>query len=226
MFQLDLLLAFLGGVLPALIWLFFWLMEDRCEPEPKRFIFYSFVAGMCAVAPALFFEWHAKLYFTGTGLLLSWALIEEVVKFGAAYLVALRFYVYDEPLDAVVYLVTAALGFSALENALFLWTPISAGDALRSVVTGDLRFMGASMLHCLTSATVGLSLAFAFYKSPGERRFAAATGLILAIALHTLFNFFILNDGSETLWVFVSIWFGTIALLLMTERTKLSKDYC
>ena len=47
-----LLIAIVGGILPALIWLFFWLMEDRCEPEPKRYIFLCFLGGMLAV-------WHS-----------------------------------------------------------------------------------------------------------------------------------------------------------------------
>lgn len=226
MVPLDILVAFLGGVCPALVWLFFWLMEDRCEPEPKRYIFYSFAAGMVAVGPALYLEWLAKDYYTGTSLILAWAVVEEVLKFGAAYLVALRVYVYDEPLDAVIYMVTAALGFSALENALFLWTPIAQGDLLRSVVTEDLRFIGATLLHTLASATIGVSLALSFYKPAAMRKLYALCGLILAVALHTTFNFFILKGSSEMRWIFVCIWFGIIALLLLTERLKQPKDYC
>jgi RsiW-degrading membrane proteinase PrsW (M82 family) len=150
-----------------------------------------------------------------------------VLKFGAAYFLALRFYVYDEPLDAVIYMVTAALGFSAMENALFLWTPIASGDLLRSVVTEDLRFMGATLLHTLASATIGISLALSFLKPATMRRLYALCGLILAVALHTLFNFFILQKGTnDTLWIFVCIWFGIIATLLAVERIKQPKDYC
>lgn len=227
MVPLDLLIAFLGGVCPALLWLFFWLMEDRCDPEPKRYIFYSFLAGMVAVGPALLLEWVAQGSYGGATLLFAWAVIEEVLKFAAAYFIALRVYVYDEPLDAVIYMVTVALGFSALENALFLWTPIAQGDILRSVVTEDLRFMGATLLHTLASATIGLSLAISFVKPAATRKLYAAGGLILAIALHTLFNFFILQKGSsDTLWIFVCIWFGIIVALLITERIKQPKDYC
>ena len=89
---------------------------------------------------------------------------------GAAYLAALRFRVFDEPLDGVIYLVTAALGFSALENVFFLITPAQGGDLLRTIVTGDLRFIGASLLHTLASATIGVSLALSFYKGVGVRR--------------------------------------------------------
>jgi len=224
---LDVLVAFLGGLLPSLIWLFYWLMEDRCEPEPKRFIVYAFLAGMISVAPALLLQYYAKSFFTDVGLLLAWATIEEFVKYTAAYFAALRFAVFDEPLDAVVYLIAVSLGFSALENALFLWSPISEGDVLRSIITQDLRFMGATLLHVLTAATMGLSLAISFTKPRATRRLFAILGLILATALHTIFNFFILKSASqETLWVFVCVWVGIVVALLMIERIKQPKDYC
>lgn len=221
-------IAFLGGLLPALLWLFFWLLEDRCEPEPKRYIFFSFVAGMFAVALVLPLERLAATYFTGVTLLFAWAALEEVLKFAAAYFVALRARVFDEPLDAVIYMVTAALGFSALENTLFLWAPLQEGDVLRTIVTGDLRFIGATLLHTLSSATIGLTLALSFYKPPEIRRLAATGGVILAIVLHTLFNFFILGrSGGMTFWIFLCIWFGILAVLLFVERVKRpARDYC
>ncbi len=218
----------LGGVLPALLWLAFWLMEDRCEPEPKRYILFTFVGGAAAVFVALWLEQRAIGLFAGTTLLLAWAVIEELLKFGAAYFIALRASVFDEPLDAVIYMVTVALGFSAFENMLFLLTPLQNGDVLRTVITGDLRFIGASLLHILSSATIGVAMALAFYKSASARRMAATVGVILAIFLHTMFNFFILGSGGgATFWIFLCIWFGIVVLLFLTEKLKQpARDYC
>lgn len=231
-----LFIAILGGVLPALLWLAFWLLEDRCEPEPKRYIVLCFAAGGAMVYVALFLERLACTYMLGTAcpvhpptsILVTWAAIEELVKFAAAYLVALRLSIFDEPLDAVVYLVTAALGFSAFENALFLLTPLQSGDVLRTIITGDLRFIGATLLHSLSSATIGIAIALAFFKSASMRRLAALVGVILAVLLHTLFNFFILGSGGgATFWIFLCIWFGIVAMLFMTEQVKQpARDYC
>jgi RsiW-degrading membrane proteinase PrsW (M82 family) len=223
-----LLIAILGGILPALIWLFFWLMEDRCEPEPKRYIFLCFLGGMLCVLPALIIEKSLVPFFTGSLLLVFWAATEELLKFGAAYVFALRWAVFDEPLDAIVYMVTTALGFSAMENALFLLTPLSQGDVLRTIVTGDLRFIGAMLLHTLASSLIGLSLALAYYKPAAARKVAALVGVILAVSLHSLFNIFILNGGgSSTFAVFLVIWCGVVGLLFMVERIKQpARDYC
>ncbi|MDB5225112.1 MAG: hypothetical protein JWL87_64 [Candidatus Adlerbacteria bacterium] len=223
-----LLIAVVGGILPALLWLTFWLMEDRCDPEPKRYIFFCFIGGMVAVPLILPIEQYVAHYLAGTQLLLAWATLEELFKFAAAYAAALRFRVFDEPLDGVIYLVTAALGFSALENVFFLLSPVGDGDLLRTIVTGDLRFIGATLLHTLSSATIGVALALSFYKSVALRKFAAFAGVILAVALHTLFNFFILTSGKgSTFMVFLAIWLGIVVLLFTIEQVKQpARDYC
>jgi protease PrsW len=223
-----LFIAFLGGVLPSLLWLAFWLFEDRCEPEPKRYLFYTFLAGAVAVAPVLYAENLALTYLSGTMLLLAWAFTEEIFKFGAAYVTSLRSYVFDEPLDAVIYMVTAALGFSAVENSLFLFGALQNDSFWQATVTGDLRFIGATLLHTLASGAIGVALALSFYKGVATRRLFALCGVILATALHTLFNFFILGKGGDaTFWIFLCIWLGIIAMLLLMERVKEPvRDYC
>jgi RsiW-degrading membrane proteinase PrsW (M82 family) len=213
-------------VLPTAV--FFWLFEDRCEPEPKRYIFYTFVLGMLMVPLVLPIEQYSQTMFSGIALYIAWAAAEEILKFAAAYFAALRWSVFDEPLDAVMYMATAALGFSAAENALFLIPAIMNGEALKALATGDLRFIGATLLHTLASATVGLMMALSFNKPAATRTLYALLGLILATALHTLFNFFILQEsGGGTFLVFLCIWVGIVAVLLLVERIKIpQRDYC
>jgi RsiW-degrading membrane proteinase PrsW (M82 family) len=205
--------------------------EDKLHPEPKRYIFFCFLAGMVLVVPlnigghlfgiVLPLEKFALQYLSGPQLLFSWACIEELTKFAAAFFIALQARVFDEPLDAVIYMVTVALGFSAAENTLFLMNPLNEGNILQSVVTGDLRFIGATLLHTLSSATIGIALALAYYQKLRVKILAAAGGVVLAIGLHTLFNFFILGAGSAaTFWIFLVIWLGIIAVLLGVERVK------
>src|SRR3569623_1858998 len=196
MFSPVLAVAFFCGTIPALLWLAFWLFEDKKNPEPKRYIFFTFLAGMSVVIPIVLpleklVEAQAALVgYPREGLLVLvlWALIEETFKFAAAYVAALHWRGFDEPLDAIVYMITAALGFAALENALFLASPLQSGQIAQTIVTGDLRFVGATLLHTLSSATVGLALAYTFHKKPALRRKAAVVGVILATALHAVFN--------------------------------------
>ncbi len=224
----PLFFAFLAGFLPGVIWLSFWLFEDRCQPEPKRYIFFTFLAGMLAVPLVIPIEQYAQQFLSGVAMYGAWAAAEELMKFGGAYLVALRSSAFDEPLDAVVYMVTVALGFAVLENAMFLFPSISHGDFLKAFTAGDLRFVGAMLLHTLTSGIIGVSIALAWRKPAATRRLAALCGVILAIALHTLFNFSILEQSeSVLLYIFLLVWVGIVALLLLVERIKIpEKDYC
>lgn len=220
----TLFIAFLGGVVPSILWLSFWLFEDRLHPEPKKFLFLTFVLGMAVVWPVFKVEQFASLYATGTTLLFCWALTEEGAKFIAGLLGGILWPVFDEPLDAVIYMVTAALGFAAVENTLFLMGSLGQG-ALHGIITGDLRFIGATLLHTLSSATIGVALAYSYYKPVGIRRFFAFTGVILATALHTLFNFFILgSSGDATFGIFFFIWLGIIAILLSLENIKQTEN--
>ena len=62
----------------------------------------------------------------------------------------------------MVYLITVALGFAALETGLFLMEPLSHGDISRGIITGNLRFMGAALIHTLSSAVVGYAIALSY----------------------------------------------------------------
>jgi RsiW-degrading membrane proteinase PrsW (M82 family) len=215
-----LFIAFLGGILPSLLWLAFWLLEDSTHPEPKKYLFLTFILGMMAVWPVLKAEEFFVGYAAGTTLLLCWAFAEEIGKFAAGLLGGILWPVFDEPLDAVIYMVTAALGFSAMENSLFLFGSLQQG-LVHGIISGDLRFIGATLLHTLSSATVGVALAYSYYKPVGTRRLFAGLGVILATALHTLFNFFILGQGGDsTFAIFFCIWLGIIAVLLLVENIK------
>ena len=56
-----------------------------------------------------------------------WVIIEEVLKYSAALMVVLWHKAVDEPIDVIIYMITIALGFSALENALFIFNPLRDG---------------------------------------------------------------------------------------------------
>jgi RsiW-degrading membrane proteinase PrsW (M82 family) len=224
----TILYALLGGLFPALIWLQFWLREDRDHPEPKGRIIYTFLFGALAIIPVFFVQRFITTYFNTDGnnwvTVLLWAATEEFFKYIAAYWTALRTRFFDEPIDAIVYTMTAALGFSALENILYVLQPLALGDATQSIVTSNFRFIGASLLHIIASAIVGTLISFAFYKARSLKRIYTFIGLMLAIALHTCFNFFIIaNESKYTLIVFASVWVAIILLILIIERIKFIK---
>jgi len=217
----TLLFAILGGFLPAVLWLLFWLREDRRCPEPRGLLLFAFVTGMLVVPLVIFPQKFVAGFFSGTLLFVVWAALEEIFKFAIAYFLILRRKAVNEPIDAMIYLITVALGFAAVENVLFLFHPFSTGDFIGALLTGNLRFFGATLVHVLSSATIGALLAFAYYKSKVRKEVYGFIGLILAIVLHGLFNFLIIESSGENIFiVFFGVWIGIIILLLLFERVK------
>jgi RsiW-degrading membrane proteinase PrsW (M82 family) len=215
--------AAIGGIIPCLIWLIFWLREVHDHPEPPKIILACFIGGMLTTLLVLPFEQLVTVFFPHEGIvpLTLWAFIEEVGKFGVCWFIAIRTHKSHVPIDLVIYFVTVALGFAALENTLFLIGPLLDGDIIGSVITGNLRFIGATLLHTLCSALIGVFLAFAYYKTRTLKEEFAFIGLLFAGMLHTLFNFFILKgSGIQTFLVFASVWLLIIMLIVLLEKVK------
>ncbi len=218
-----LVFALLGGILPAVFWLWFWLKEDALHPEPRRMIALAFLCVMLATALAYPIERFIAMHGPTDNLMLLflWAVTEEVLKFAAIYLVAFRSKYFDEPIDAVMYAVTIALGFAALENTLFLFNPLGDGDAIATILLGNFRFVGATLLHVVASGVIGVAAAFAFYEQRHERIVAGVIGLGSAILLHTLFNFsIIISEGQALNQIFVGLWVAVLVILFVCERIK------
>jgi len=214
--------AFLGGLLPSFIWLYFLLKEDASHPEPKKLIVFTFIIGMIAVPLALPLEQYAKAHLAGDfSVFIAWALIEELLKYAMVASLILWRKAVDEAPDYVIYMITIALGFAAAENILFLIAPLMNGNIASSLLTGNVRFIGSSLLHVVASAAIGFSLAFSVGSRPFIRIGAAGLGLILAVALHTAFNALIINQGtSSTLAAFFLVWMVAIVFFAVFEVLK------
>ena len=236
-------LAFAGGIIPSLIWLWFWLQEDSQNPEPKRVILRIFLAGALAVIPSFLLQKASLNYFgeikilyyepswslsmmqfilQGIPLFATWALIEEAMKLVAAYFGGLHTRDYDEPLDAMIYLITAATGFAAFENMLFLAkTLYDPNWQFTFLLTGNLRFLGAMVLHIASSAFCGAVIALTACSSRLKKVIAVILGLLTATLLHALFNFFIiLNEGRDIFKVLLTLWLISVVLIAFFEKVK------
>ncbi|MBX4198613.1 PrsW family intramembrane metalloprotease [Candidatus Parcubacteria bacterium] len=156
--------AFLGGFLPVMVWLWFLEHEDK-HPEPKKLTVYAFLGGMVAVLLVLPFQYIAQGIADENTKFFIWAATEEIIKLIVAYVFVLRRIENDEPIDSLMYLIITALGFAALENALYLLQPLRSGHISEAFITGNFRFMGATLLHVVSSSIIGIALAKLCYDS-------------------------------------------------------------
>lgn len=212
------LLAILLGILPSVVWLLFYLQEDR-RPEPKRLILTTFFVGGLMALPVValqFLTQDALAFFKLENIIVSiaaLALIEEVFKFIAAYWVTNKNPEFDEPIDAMIYMITAALGFAMIEN-LFIMGHSFAFSTIA------LRFIGATLLHSLASGLLG------YYWALGIRKKTLGLnlgfGLFLAVLVHSLFNYLILRFQS-TYFLYPSLFLILAAVFVLIDFEKLRK---
>jgi RsiW-degrading membrane proteinase PrsW (M82 family) len=207
------------GLIPSLIWLAYWLRKD-CHPEPKVLITKVLLLGIIlsplAIAAQLLFVQtaadlfglNADTFADSAWFFLGAALIEETVKWLAVWFIVLRNPEFDEPVDAMIYMLTAALGFAAMENILVINRVV--GDGLGATVgIWGLRFAGATLLHALSSALLGYFIALSWF-AYRHRHKLFWTGLGLATVFHWVFNLFISQAQRS-----ISLLFSTLLLIAM-----------
>ncbi len=212
--------------LPAIAWLFFFLKEDL-HPEPKKMLALTFFAGIVSSIPVLSLEllfqkfavspFHSLLLF-----IVGIAVIEEIFKFVAAYLVNEKSKYFDEGVDAMVYMITVSLGFATVENFFIVKGGLDVANLANILTTLNsvgLRFIGATLLHALASGIVGYYWALDHFK---KSRNALLTGLLLASAVHALFNFFVVKFQSSDVF-YPTFFLILIALWVLTDFEKIKK---
>jgi len=219
------LYAIVGGIAPAILWLWFWLyQEDRDEPEPFGLIIITFILGGVLVLVAMWMEKFSLGFVTNnTTQIIVWASIEEVLKLIGVSFIIFGNNIIRRPIDYPMYFIVTALGFAAFENVLYLIKPMGSGGNVVGMMTGNLRFLGSTLLHAIASGMIGSALGLSFYIQK-YRGLYFSIGIIAAIALHSIFNFFIMKgSGGNFLSIFGFLWVIAIINILIFEKLKRMK---
>lgn len=192
------------GFVPSFAWLLFYLQEGM-RPEPKRLIALAFVTGAAFAFLALIVQLGLRDFLSGLNLgdrsffwLFIFGGVEEVLKFAAAYAAVHKSADFEQPVEAMLYVIVAALGFATVENVGILigGSPGVLGFAnVFHLVT--FRFIGATLLHTLASGLVGYYWAMSI-RHFGAKKFLVG-GLLAATLLHAAFNYGILHYNERGL---------------------------
>ncbi len=217
-----LLIAIASGVIPTLIWLAFWLHEDRFQPEPRGLLALTFIAGMMVVFLTIPLGEFVRAYVADhEKVIFIFAVIEELMKFGVVFLIDFNSSYLDEPIDYAIYLITGSLGFATMENILFLLSSGTETTASFIIETGSLRFLGATILHSILAASLGILLGFVFYKPRFTRFLYGFLGIIIASILHTFFNYFIIETIEiNGFLIFGILWIITLIIIALFEQVR------
>lgn len=215
-------LSILFGLIPPLFWLIFFLFEDRDHPEPKWMILFVFLGGGLAAFLSLSPEIWLDATFPQSGypyqsnLLIPFAFIEEFAKFAIVYIIIKYSKYFDEKVDAMIYMITAALGFAAIENIFSLFSLLEFHEVIQTTIV---RGIGATLLHAVASGI----LAFHWMRKQ------PILGIVNATLLHALFNYLILRIEGDakiyaTLILVVAAFFLFRDFELIKKKNPVHKD--
>ena len=237
---MKLFLCIILALLPSLIWLAFYLRKDK-HPEPNKMIIKIFLLGALAVPIAGLLE---QGFFIGLEklnliekiilLIIGFALIEEVLKYLVVKFGVLKNPEFDEPVDAMIYLIIAALGFAAAENIYLLIQAypvnMSIASTLEFITT---RFLGATFLHALASAIIGYFLATSLLIKSRMRKLFIWLGILTATVLHSIFNYIIILHSRVTmdipgrnLYLLILLVVMALVVSLMFKKINKHRSVC
>lgn len=232
------------SIIPSIIWLTFFLREDR-RPEPKKTILKVFSIGMLSTVPVIVLslaiglilrELGVPIYLISfIGVIFVAAVVEETTKYLVVKRSVFNSSEVDEPSDLMIYAITAALGFAAMENVVFLFPGREALFGLtseffvQSLITGSIvRLVSGTFLHALVSGIMGYFLALSIMKTKYRKRLVWS-GLAIAILLHGSYNFSIMFAGVNGLWFVVApilLLSLFIIVLFLFSKTRKMNSIC
>jgi len=216
------------GLIPSFSWLAFYRHEHLKHPEPKLMLFLAFLIGGLVTFLVLPVQLFLNDQLGAAGVnpytfssFLVLAFSEEVFKFAGVYFLMRHRSEFHEPLNAMLYMITAALGFAAVENIASV-IRVADGSLLNIEILESLvlRFAGATLLHTLASGIVGYYWGILTFVRPSHKTRLILTGLTIATVLHALFNLFIIKTGPADLAI---VFVAFIMFFVLSDFEKLKR---
>ncbi|NLU54742.1 MAG: PrsW family intramembrane metalloprotease [Firmicutes bacterium] len=193
------IMTLVWGILPALLWLLYFYLQDRF-PEPPKVVFRVFVFGALAIIPAVIIEMRYVTELWQGAPILSSILVnygvvataEELSKLASMVISLEKAKVIDSPVDGLVYGVSAGLGFATLENILYI---NSFGMQVAPV-----RAIFSNLAHALFTGVLGYHYARSILL---DKKSEIWKGILWAVFLHGSYNFILISGVVSPIWAIV-----------------------
>jgi RsiW-degrading membrane proteinase PrsW (M82 family) len=205
---------FLSFLFPFL-WIFYFHKKDK-HPEPIFWLIIAFLLGISSAFISYYFQKNTVHFLKDDWQrYLIFAFIEEFFKFFLIWLFIFPQKVFDEPIDAMIYMMFSALGFAFFENLVLALGPTTSNV----FATLFYRFFGANLLHILASSLIGYGYAF-FVKT--RRIFPFALSFLSGTLLHFLYNYFIISLPPGFILVLPILW--AVFWVVLSELNYLAQN--
>jgi len=192
------------GFAPGIFWAWYFYKRDRLEPEPKSTVIKLFFYGILIAIPVAIIEQFIP--FDRIFLIIIFApIIEEFFKFIVVRITVYNYKEFNEPMDGIIYATALALGFASIENVGYIFSALKSGNLIQVTI---LRALLAVPGHALFSSMWGYALGLSKFTKKKSNRIIY-NGLILAMLLHAIYNFFAMGIpfvGFGMIFFIIIIW--------------------
>ncbi len=224
---MALFMLLLLSVLPGFLIVLYIYWRDRHNSEPLWYLSWCFLFGMLSTYPAIQMEIFGMrdlgIYGAESEPFMTFTFAFGVVAFSEEFVkyLFLRYYifpkaVFDEPLDGIVYAIMVGMGFATLENILYV--VIRPQDMTTAFQIGWLRMVTAIPGHAIFAVVMGYFVGWAKF-APRYRAAFLWLGLLGAIGLHGIYDYFIFMRMRESLIFFVLIFGALLSFLLLKKHS-------
>ena len=197
------------AIAPVLICLVYMYIRDKYEKEPWRLLAVGVVFGAVLTfaivqTQGIVVGFMPVLGQLGEAAYMSFAvasLVEEGFKFIALFLLTWRNNNLNESVDGIVYAVFISLGFAAVENVLYVFSPQMGG-----LDTALMRAVASVPAHGLFGVMMGYYFALAKFE-PQKRGRHMINGFIVPLAAHGVYNVILLSGLTYAFAIFVPFLF-------------------
>tara|TARA_B110000008_G_scaffold185751_1_gene184573 strand:+ start:84 stop:770 length:687 start_codon:yes stop_codon:yes gene_type:complete len=213
-------------ILPSILIILFFVNSDKFK-EPKSEIIKVFIFGILITIPAYILNtflgdfWYnnTKVSQNLISSFLTAAPVEEGLKLSILYYFVYKMKDFNEPLDGIVYGVTASLGFATLENIYYVYL-LADHFQTTSMALAVARSFSAVPAHAVFGIFMGyFFMKYSFIKK-GDNLFFA---FIVPFVLHGCYNLFIASNFFVSLSLVIIAWIVALRLFSRLKKTQKRK---
>ncbi|MBQ7259990.1 MAG: PrsW family intramembrane metalloprotease [Lachnospiraceae bacterium] len=218
------------AVIPGIILFFVIWKSDKVEKEPGKLLLKLFLFGALTVVSAIvvgkagelvfgFLDPGSMLYIFIDNFLLT-AFVEEAGKYVVVKKVAWKHPAFDHTFDAVVYAVTASLGFATLENIIYL----IGEDISLGIIRGIMSVPGHAIYGVFMGCYFGLAKAA---EAEGDKKLCSSNlkkALIIPTLLHGFYDFCIGSSEYGIFLVILLVFEIVLTVVGIRKIRKLSRE--
>jgi RsiW-degrading membrane proteinase PrsW (M82 family) len=213
-------------ILPSILIILFFVNSDKFK-EPKSEIIKVFIFGILITIPAYILNtflgdfWYnnTKVSQNLISSFLTAAPVEEGLKLSILYYFVYKMKDFNEPLDGIVYGVTASLGFATLENIYYVYL-LADHFQTTSMALAVVRSFSAVPAHAVFGIFMGyFFMKYAFIKK-GDNLFFA---FIIPFVLHGCYNLFISSNFYAAMLLIIISWIVALRMFSRLKKTQKKK---